>query len=204
MSLSCVFSFFLSHCDFSLICAFRFFLSVTLRCAAIFLPLAITTQLAETVEKCLFCGLLKPAWVFYSSQLARRGKNSVSTAHTTCRNAQMRKLVPGTDRINAMLKAPMTCLKFSGRIISQLYWFLVISQIGEDADMIFVQNFTLPTNLHVKSLCVHSQLNSADASKSTIWAFFGYNMLISRNLKKKTQKIWIEIRMYVLIVPKNV
>ena len=45
---------FLSHCDFSLICAFPFFSSVTLRCAAIFLPLVITTQLAETVEKCLF------------------------------------------------------------------------------------------------------------------------------------------------------
>ena len=130
---------FLSHCDFSLICAFRFFLSVTLRCAAIFLPLVITTQLAETVEKCLFL----PAWLFYSGQLAQRGKNSVSTAHTTCRNAQMRKLVPGTDRINAMLKAPMTCLKFSGCITSQLYWVLVISQVRENADMIFVQNFTL-------------------------------------------------------------
>ena len=36
---------------------FPLFLSVTLRCAAIFLPLVITTQLAETVEKCLFLRL---------------------------------------------------------------------------------------------------------------------------------------------------
>ena len=33
---------------------FPLFLSVTLRRAAIFLPLVITAQLAETVEKCLF------------------------------------------------------------------------------------------------------------------------------------------------------
>ena len=140
MSLSCVFLFFFVALRFFSDLRFPLFLSVTLRCAAIFLPLVITTQLAETVEKCLFL----PAWLFYSGQLAQRGKKSVSTAHTTCRNAQMRKLVPGTDRINAMQKAPMTCLKFSGCITSQLYWFLVITQIREDADMIFVQNFTPP------------------------------------------------------------